>query len=117
WAIVGGRCGFLATDLTLLLGGGTVSFHMPARLAEPASPNNRVQLDEGTFAVVTRLGLGGELRLFGEDDGVGLIAGASFRVEQYYAEAQVPGSTSGSVGFADAFYSALVHVSVRYLPR
>ncbi len=112
WVIAAGDRGYVATDLTLLIGGGEVAFSMPANLGQAAGPTNRVQLHEPTIAAVTRVGLNGDVRL--NSDEVAIFFGAAIGAEQYYANASVPGSTSGSVGFADAFYFANVHVTFRY---
>lgn len=108
----GGDWGSIGAFLTLMIGGGQVAFNMPARVAEPAGPNNRTHLREPTVAVVSRAGIYGDVHLAG--DTYAAFMGASLNGEQYYAEAHVPGTVEGSVGFADAFYTALLTVTVRY---
>jgi hypothetical protein len=115
WSIVSGRSGFLTTEFTLLFGGGNVNFTMPASTSSPQSSSNSVALSEGTFAMVSRVGVRGEVRL-PLDCGYqsNIYFGGSLSAEQYYARASVPGSVSGTVGFSDAFWSALGYASFRF---
>lgn len=115
WAMLTGKYGFLQSEYTLLFGGGSVNFTMPASTSMPQGPGNQVALSEATVAVVSRVGVRGEVRLaLDQEFQSNLYFGASLGAEQYYANAQVPGSLSGVVGFSDAFWSAMGYASFRF---
>lgn len=108
----GNDVGSIGILLALMGGAGKVSFDMPARLSEAPGPNNRLRLNQTALALVSRAGVFGELHVAGETY-AGYL-GASITGEQYYVNAEVPGSVEGSVGFADAFFSALITATFRY---